>query len=139
MRSSSRSACDLIVVADDAKLGDTHAKFGLRPTWGMSARLWRAVGIAKARELSYTARVFTGREAAEWGLANLSVPLSELDTAVDELTRQIGDNSVGSLAAYKQLYRESLDLPLTGGLILESSARFEIADTEDRIASFRSR
>ena len=31
--------CDLIWVADEAKMGDTHAKFGLRPTWGMSARL----------------------------------------------------------------------------------------------------
>jgi enoyl-CoA hydratase len=132
-------ACDLIVVADDAKLGDTHAKWGLRPTWGMSARLWRVVGIARARELSYTARVFTGREAADWGLANLSVPPPELDAAVDELARQVSDNSAGSLAAYKQLYRESLDLPLTGGLTLESSAKFDIADTEGRIASFRSR
>ena len=35
-------ACDLIVVADEAKLGDTHAKWGLRPTWGMSQRLIRA-------------------------------------------------------------------------------------------------
>ena len=48
-------ACDLMVVAEEAKLGDTHAKWGLRPTWGMSARLMRAVGPVRARELSYTA------------------------------------------------------------------------------------
>ena len=47
-------ACDLAVAADGAKFGDTHAKFGLRPTWGMSQRLVAAVGITRARDLSYT-------------------------------------------------------------------------------------
>jgi enoyl-CoA hydratase/carnithine racemase len=37
-------ACDLAVAANEAKFADTHAKFGLRPTWGMSARLPRAKG-----------------------------------------------------------------------------------------------
>ena len=78
-------ACDLMVVAEEAKLGDTHAKWGLRPTWGMSARLMRAVGPVRARELSYTARSFTGREAYEYGLASHCVPLSDLDTTVTEL------------------------------------------------------
>ncbi|MHB8085270.1 MAG: enoyl-CoA hydratase/isomerase family protein, partial [Dehalococcoidia bacterium] len=31
--------CDLAIAAEEAKIGDTHAKWGLRPTWGMSARL----------------------------------------------------------------------------------------------------
>jgi enoyl-CoA hydratase len=35
-------ACDLVVVANEARLGDTHAKWGLRPTWGMSQRLPRS-------------------------------------------------------------------------------------------------
>ena len=60
-------ACDLMVVAEEAKLGDTHAKWGLRPTWGMSARLVRAVGTVRARELSYTARTFTGRTRTTTG------------------------------------------------------------------------
>jgi enoyl-CoA hydratase/carnithine racemase len=131
-------ACDFIVVADEAKLGDTHAKWGLRPTWGMSARLWRAVGITKARELSYTGRVFSGREASDWGLANLSVPLSELDTAVEDLARLVAANSAGSLAAYKQLYRESLNATLADGLAMEARTHFEIADTDQRIISFLS-
>lgn len=60
-------ACDLAIAADEASFGDTHAMFGLRPTWGISQRLVAAVGITKARELSYTARPVTGREAAAWG------------------------------------------------------------------------
>ena len=75
-------ACDLIVVAEEAKLGDTHAKWGLRPSWGLSQRLPRAVGMANARELSLTARLFTGAEAFAMGLAIRCAPLNELDAVV---------------------------------------------------------
>jgi enoyl-CoA hydratase len=130
-------ACDLIVAADEARFGDTHAKFGLRPTWGMSQRLIRLVGVARARELSYTARTFTGTEAAAWGLAARSVPLAELEGAVDDLVATLLANSHGSLAAYKDLYRAALDTDLTAGLAYEATAIYPITDTEDRVADFR--
>ena len=56
--------CDFLFTTLDAKFGDTHVKWGLRPTWGMSQNLARAVGVRRARELSFTARTFTGAEAA---------------------------------------------------------------------------
>jgi enoyl-CoA hydratase len=129
-------ACDLIVTADEAKFGDTHARWGLRPTWGMSQRLIRLVGVARARELSYTARTFSGIEAAAWGLAVRSIPAAQLNESVDNLVAEIAEQSSGSLAAYKDLYRVSLDGGLAHGLEYESSARFAIEDTESRIASF---
>ncbi|MET0146434.1 MAG: enoyl-CoA hydratase/isomerase family protein [Ilumatobacteraceae bacterium] len=130
-------ACDLVVVADDAKFGDTHAKWGLRPTWGMSQRLPRAVGLARARELSYTAATFTGAQAAEWGLACRSVPRAELDAVVDALAAEIIANSRGSLLAYKDLYRVAAAASLDEGLAYEATTSYEIADTEGRIAAFR--
>jgi enoyl-CoA hydratase len=130
-------ACDLIVTADEAKLADTHAKWGLRPSWGMSQRLGRLVGLSRARELSYTARTFTGAEAAAWGLAARSVPRTELDAAVADLAAMIVANSAGSLAAYKDLYARSLEEGLAAGLGYESTTRYPIADTEERVGSFR--
>jgi enoyl-CoA hydratase len=130
-------ACDLAVVADTAKLGDTHAKFGLRPTWGMSQRLVATVGINKARELSYTARTFTGAQAAAWGLVTRAVPADELDQAVADLVAEIRANSAGSLAAYKDLYRTALDTGISDGLEYEARAEYKIVDTEPRIAGFR--
>jgi enoyl-CoA hydratase/carnithine racemase len=130
-------ACDIIVVAEDAKLADTHAKFGLRPTWGMSQRLIRLVGAARARELSYTARTFTGGEASVWGLAARAVPAEALDAAVEEFVGIILGNSQGSLAAYKDLYRHALDTTQESGLAYEAATSYEIPDTEARIASFR--
>jgi enoyl-CoA hydratase len=130
-------ACDVVVVAEEARLGDTHAKWGLRPTWGMSQRLARLVGIARARELSYTARTFTGLEAAAWGLAAHAVPLDELNGFVQSLAQTLLANSQGSLVAYKDLYRRSLDTGQDEGLAYEASARFPIADTAERLAGFR--
>ena len=60
--------CDFIYTTKDTKFGDTHAKFGLRPTWGMSQTLAQAVGIRKAKEMSFSARTVLGDEAARLGL-----------------------------------------------------------------------
>lgn len=130
-------ACDLVVTADEAKLGDTHAKFGLRPTWGMSQRLPNLVGMARARELSLTGRQFSGVQAADYGLAIRSVPAADLDAAVNELLAELLGNSDDSLAAYKDLYRVAEDQGLRDGLAYEASTDYEIADTEERIAGFR--
>ncbi len=130
-------ACDLMVTADEAKLGDTHAKFGLRPTWGMSQRLPLAVGRAKARELSMTARMFSGAEAAKMGMACRSVPAAELDDVVTELAAAIAANSAGSLAAYKDLYAASEQMGVADGLAYEAATVYPIDDTDERLASFR--
>lgn len=130
-------ACDLMVVASEAKLGDTHAKWGLRPTWGMSQRLPRAVGGARARLLSYTARTFSGMEAAAWGMAVLAVPGDQLDEAVASLATEVAACSPGSLAAYKDLYRQGADVGLSEGLAYEAATSYPITDSEERVAAFR--
>jgi enoyl-CoA hydratase len=130
-------ACDLIVTANEAVFGDTHAKWGLRPTWGMSQRLQRVVGIARARELSYTARTFTGVEAAALGLAVRSVPLADLDATVADMAAEIAANSPGAIAAYKDLYRAALECALPEGLAYEAEVTYEIADSAERLARFR--
>ena len=130
-------ACDLVIAADDTRFADTHAAFGLRPTWGMSQRLPRLVGIARARDLSYTARRFTGAEAAAMGMVARAVPVAELDAAVDTLVDELLANSHGSLLAYKDLYRAALDHGLADGLAAEAGTEYPIADTDARIADFR--
>ncbi len=130
-------ACDLVVAAEEAKLADTHAKFGIRPTWGMSQRLPRLIGLAAARELSYTARTITGVEALALGLAARAVPLADLDGAVDGLVAEILANSDDSIQAYKDLYRAALDGGLDAGLAYEAATDYPIGDTHERIAGFR--
>jgi len=129
--------CDLIYTAAEAKLGDTHAKWGVRPSWGMSQRLPRRVGITRAKEMSLTARSISGAEAAEIGLANDCVPAAELDDLVDSVLSRILDNSAHVMAAYKVLYRDTEDRTLSAGLAFEAGTVFEIPDTAERLSGFR--
>lgn len=129
--------CDIVVVAEEAKLGDTHTKWGLRPSWGMSARLPAAVGYRRARELSFTARTFSGSDAASWGLANRAVPAAELDAAVAEFTSAILQNSREAIAAYKALYNKGARRDEKKAIEFEEETEFEIKDTNQRLAGFK--
>lgn len=132
-------ACDLLLCADEAGLGDTHAKWGLRPSWGMSQRLAQRVGSQRARELSFTARTVKGVEAAAIGLACESVPREQLDERMAQLTAQIADNSAQALAAYKDLYRQTQGSSLDQGLAYEYAREYSMDDSEQRLAGFLQR
>lgn len=132
-------ACDIIIAADEAKLGDTHALIGLRPTWGMTQRLARKTGMMRAKELSFSARTITGKQAAEYGIALESVPLVALDGRITELTGAMSANSPGSIAAYKDLYRRSENAGLDDGLQYEADTVYRIDDVEERMAGILKR
>ena len=129
--------CDLIVAAEEAKLGDTHTRWGIRPSWGMSQRLPLMVGLLKAKELSFTADTITAREAERIGLVNMVVPGEKLEVAVKEMAQKILGNSREAIAACKYLYNRSQGDRLATGLKLESESDFTITDTEDRLGQFR--
>ena len=132
-------ACDLIVASEDALFGDTHVRWGLRPSWGMSARLPLAVGYMKAKELSFTAKVITAREAEAIGLVNVVVAADKMEAAVKEWARNIMSNSLDAVAAYKRLYNDALAKAGKEGLRAESNSKLSIRDTGSRIATFRGR
>ena len=130
--------CDFIYTTDTTKFGDTHTKFGLRPTWGMSQTLSRAVGQRRARELSFTAKVFTGVQAVDWGIANESFESPEaLDNALAATCAQIAANSAEAVAAMKDLYRlaENED-GIRVSLKTETASQYSITDTEKRLSKF---
>lgn len=128
--------CDLIVCADDAQIGDTHGKWGLVPVWGMSVRLPERVGVAKARELSFTARRISGVEAASMGLANRSVPLEDLDAEVATTAAQIAGNSADTVSMMKQLIADSQNMPRRDALARERELPYgRPADMEERMRS----
>jgi len=130
-------SCDLSIASEEAKLGDTHARWGLRPTWGMTQRLPHAVGISKARLMSLTAEMIDGKEAERIGLVNMAVPADKLEQATQDLIKKLMTCSLDSLAAYKYLYNLGQMMTLADGLKLEFTSEFDIKDTEERIAQFR--
>ncbi|MCX5992605.1 MAG: enoyl-CoA hydratase/isomerase family protein, partial [Chloroflexi bacterium] len=129
-------ACDIVIASEEAKIGDTHAKWGLRPTWGMSARLPRRVGYLKAKEISFTAEAITGKEAERIGLINMAVPADKLEEALQGMAKKIMGNSAQSIAAYKKLYNSNESLTLDKSLELEFGSDFEITDSLERLSAF---
>lgn len=124
--------CDFIVCADEASFSDTHAKLGLRPSWGGSQRLPRRVGAMRAREMAFTARRIGGQEAKAIGLVLDSVPLAALDARVAELVAGIVASSGDSIAAYKDLFLKGRDLSLEDALRFEADTYYKIRDRKER-------
>jgi enoyl-CoA hydratase/carnithine racemase len=131
--------CDFIFTTVDTKFGDTHVKWGLRPTWGMSQNLARAIGVRRARELSFTARTFSGADAARWGIANEALAdTASLDAHVAARASEIASASQGAVSAYKKLYMlHEENRPLEEALATEVELEFpEINDTGQRLKGF---
>ena len=112
-------ACDLLIAAESARFADTHGRWGMTPTWGMSQRLPRRIGPLRAKELMLSGRTVEGREAAAIGLANRCVPDAELESSTLELAKQIVANSWHTLRADKKLVNQGQDFGLEQGLAFE--------------------
>src|ERR1700757_3524863 len=108
-------AADIIVAAETTRFADTHAKFDLVPIWGLTQRLPRRIGMAKAKEMMFSARTYSGVEAAAMGLANFAVPDAELDAKVDALCADILANSARSNREIKKLLIDTDGLNLAAG------------------------
>lgn len=130
-------ACDLLVCAEGARLADTHGKWGMSPTWGMTQRLPRRIGMVRAKELMFTGRVVTGTEAVGLGLANLCVPDGELDARTLDFARGMVANSWFSLRAEKKLANEGQSYTLTDALQYErANSPGAGPDMQERLKSF---
>ncbi len=112
-------AADIIICSENAKFGDTHGKWDLVPVWGLSQRLPRRIGRAKALEMSFSARHVSGRQAEAMGLANICVPDGELDATVAAFVKDVLANSWRSSRAIKKLVDDTDGMSLKAGLAHE--------------------
>jgi enoyl-CoA hydratase/carnithine racemase len=102
--------CDLLVMADDARIGYMPTRVWGCPTTAM----WTfRLGAARAKQLMFTGDLVTGAQAAAWGLANVAVPAAELDAACDKLADRISGVPRSHLAMHKLVVNQVM---LTMGL-----------------------
>jgi enoyl-CoA hydratase/carnithine racemase len=133
-------ACDLLIAAESARFADTHGKFGMTPTWGMSQRLPRRIGPLRAKELMFSGRAVSGSDAVAIGLANRCVPDAELESRTLELAREIAANSWFTLTTEKRLIREGEPLGLPEALAYERKHSPGAGpDMRERLAKFQKR
>ena len=102
--------CDLLVMAEDARIGYMPTRVWGCPTTAM----WTyRLGPTRAKQLMFTGDTIDGRTAADWGLANLAVPREQLDEAALQLAGRIAGVPRGHLAMHKMVVNQVL---LTMGL-----------------------
>ena len=90
--------CDLLVMADDARIGYMPTRVWGCPTTAM----WTyRIGAVRAKQMMFTGDTIDGTRAAEWGLANLAVPSSELDAATNALAERISGVPRAQLMMHK--------------------------------------
>ncbi|BBZ77265.1 hypothetical protein MANY_26020 [Mycolicibacterium anyangense] len=133
-------ACDFIVASDNARFGDTHAKWALTPVWGMSQRLPRRVGLATAKRLMFTCDIIDAAEAVRIGLAEFLIADGSFDEEVSGLATRIATNSSFSHQAVKGLLDATEGSSIDAGLhweVMESAGTGP--DMQERIATFSGR
>ena len=124
-------SCDVLVVAEDARLGQPEIKLGLMPGAGGTQRLTRALGKALAMEMVLTAREIDGREAYARGLAGACVPAELVLRTALALAQMIAAQAPLAVQAAKRAVNDAFELPLASALGRERSAFRELLETDD--------
>lgn len=103
-------SCDMLVMAEDARIGYMPTRVWGCPTTAM----WTyRVGPTRAKQMMFTGDTIDGRTAAAWGLANEVVPVGDLEAATMKLANRIASVPLGHLAMHKMVVNQVM---LTMGL-----------------------
>lgn len=132
-------SCDWIVASERARFADTHARLGALPRWGLSAMLPRAVGVAKAKEMTLTGNFVGADEALRLGLVTQVWPHDELGERTAALAADIVTGDQRANQASLELYDAGSGASLADALLLEAErARTYTVDTDDFASRRRS-
>jgi len=98
--------CDFLVASEHAKFGDTHSRVGVMPGWGLTVLLPQAIGVRRAREMSFTGNFMLAEEALQFGLVNHVVPHAELLPFTRQLATDIIGNDQPGVRQIRRTYAE---------------------------------
>lgn len=135
-------ACDLTVVADEAKLRFPEFVLGTFVGGGTTVTLVERVGMTRAKELLLLGRFFHGADAVAWGLCNEHRPAAEVQARALELAQEVASRSPRSVTFGKRLLRGARDRTWSEVLAAEADALASCMGTKDwheGIDAFRER
>ncbi len=124
-------SCDLIVAAEDARLGQPEITLGLMPGAGGTQRLTRAVGKALAGEMILLGREISGSEAYARGLVNRCVPSERVEPTAIELAVRLAAGPTAAIRAAKRALARAFEDPLSLALERERAAFYELLKSDD--------
>lgn len=102
-------AADMRIASSDARFSFPEARFGVPPIFGSSQRLYKTIGVGRAKELLFSGRVVDAEEALRIGLVNAVAPADALDQEAIRWANRIAGNSLSSLRSIKMLVNFGLN------------------------------
>jgi enoyl-CoA hydratase/carnithine racemase len=126
-------AADLRIAAESARFGLTETSLAIIPGAGGTQRLPRLIGLAKAKELIFTARRIDAATALRLGLVNDVVPDAELLPAAHRLADEIAQNGPIAVRQAKFAIDQGCEVDLRTGLAIEQKAYDVVIPTQDRL------
>ncbi len=133
-------ACDIRIISKTASMGLTETRLAIIPGAGGTQRLPRLIGRGKAKELIYTGRRVSAREALDIGLVN---KVCEPGDLMDECGKMAAEMCLAGPLALEQAKKAincGMDTDLNTGIAIETDAYKVLIPTEDRLeglAAFR--
>ena len=124
-------ACDVRVVAEDASLGLLEGKYGIIPDLGGTQRLPLLVGTGMAKKMVWLAERIDGVTAGRIGLAEVVVPVSDLDKVVDDLADRIAAGPPLAIRAAKRLVDLAGRVPHEAGMDEEAVSQKALLASND--------
>ena len=125
-------ACDIIYASEKARVGFPEVTLGILPGFGGTQRTAKLVGLAKAKEMIFTGKVITAKEAYDMGLINKVVPDDALMGEVMELAGKILAAGPIGVGLAKACINKSLNLDIESGLEFEARAFGLCFGTQDQ-------
>ncbi|AMG87559.1 enoyl-CoA hydratase/isomerase family protein [Bordetella bronchiseptica] len=104
-------ACDIVLAADSARLGDAHANYAMFPGGGATVRLPRRIGIGNAKYVMFTGQSLPASEWVALGLVARAVPADQLAEHAAQLAGQIAGKSPLVIARMKSALNDATDQP----------------------------
>ena len=130
-------ACDLIIAADRARLGQPEINLGLVPGFGGSQRLARRIGQSRARELIYLGQAINAEEALRVGLVCRVVPGERLAAEAAELAGELASKAPVALRQAKRATAVAADAELAVGCRYEVETFAATFASDDRVEGLR--
>lgn len=132
-------ACDIRVCSENALFGQPETGLGITPGFGGTQRLWRAVGLSRAKELIFTCRKVKAPEALELGLVLKVCPSESLMDEANAMAEAIARNVPMAVRESKRAIMGGADMDVTAGAALEAecfSACFTTLDRHNAMTAF---
>jgi enoyl-CoA hydratase/carnithine racemase len=132
-------ACDLVLAADTARLGDAHANFGVFPGAGGAAILPRKLPANVAKFLLFTGDTLSAADMKGFGLVNEVVAPEQLIEAAQKLGEKLAEKSPAVLRRMKRVANETSDKSLDDALrdeLLELRTHLRSYDMQEGLRAF---